>query len=266
MIEVKGRRGSLSRASKVEFLVQLPLPYLYSAYIYWWTRQPGLERIEHAIPFMEASRFKQFSGVMLIASFIAQGEYILANCELVIVDCKLLIIDPLTTTNRELSPGVGFLIGAIFSHNYNISIFVTTIFMLFNFLFAGFFIRISDMGPVEFLTRFSFIRFSFEAMLLSVYGDDRCLASAPIAPTVSDNITMTLNINLVDEIALTTTELPQRVASYISMVLYQFELDQDQAGVYTRAMTWLLIHLIGWRLLTYLCLWWKVSETDFNLN
>lgn len=62
-----------TRQTFVEFLVQLPLPYVYSAWIYWWTKQPGLDRFQQAIPFFESSRFKQFSGLMLLATFIAQG-------------------------------------------------------------------------------------------------------------------------------------------------------------------------------------------------
>lgn len=107
-------------------------------------------------------------------------------------------------------------------------------------------------------------------MLLTIYGDERC-ATEELITLASTNITsstaapsLPLNVNdivadLMTTTAATTTALPAQVARYISMVLYQFELDEDQSAVYTRAITWLLIHLIGWRLLCYFCLWWKVS-------
>ena len=57
---------------------------------------------------------------------------------------------------------MGFLIGAVFTTNFNIFIFISTIVMLFNFLFSGFFVKIKDMGDAALITNLSFIRFSFE--------------------------------------------------------------------------------------------------------
>lgn len=57
---------------------------------------------------------------------------------------------------------MGFLIGAVFTTNFNIFIFISTIVMLFNFLFSGFFVKIKDMGDAVLITNLSFIRFSFE--------------------------------------------------------------------------------------------------------
>lgn len=218
--------------SVVEFLVQLPLPYFYSMYMYWWTAQPGLDNVAQAIPFWEASRFKTFVSITLLATFVAQG--------------------------------VGFLIGAVFAYNFNISIFVSTIFMLFNFLFAGFFIRISQMGSVEFLTRFSFTRFAFEAILLTVYGEERCgggqIVLNSTMSTFSSMLTTTGSSSFgnISEVEAPSHEvLIRRVAS---TVLHQFELDENQqSSIFNNALIWLLIHLVGWRALTYVTLWWKVN-------
>jgi hypothetical protein len=209
--------------SVVEFLVQLPLPYLYSVYMYWWTAQPGLDNVAQAIPFWEPSRFKTFVSITLLATFVAQG--------------------------------VGFLIGAVFAYNFNISIFVSTIFMLFNFLFAGFFIRISQMGSVEFLTKFSFTRFAFEAILLTIYGDSRCGGGEVILNTTMS--TLVGNPYFGNATTVAPEVLIRRVAS---TVLHQFELDENQQkSIFFTAMAWLFIHLVGWRLLTYISLWWKVN-------
>lgn len=158
----------------------------------------------------------------------------------------------------------------MFAYNFNISIFVSTIFMLFNFLFSGFFIRISQMGSVEFLTKFSFTRFAFEAILLTIYGDDRCgVNSIPIkaVEVFSNNLTnftstSTAN-SFIDEVTtfaargdINASTIAAKGPAFISTVLYQFDVDED---VFTSAIIWLLIHLVGWRVLTYLTLWWQVN-------
>ncbi|KAI1307578.1 ATP-binding cassette sub-family G member 1 [Halotydeus destructor] len=218
--------------SFVEFLVQLPIPYVYSLFIYRWTKQPGLESLADMVPFYGSSRFKTFSGVMLLATYISQG--------------------------------VGFLIGAIFAKNFNISIFVATIFMLFNFLFAGFFIRIADMGSVEFLTKLSFIRFSFEAILLTVYGEGRCGPTLPSETSVASQLaalfarpTSTVAPFMAQD-NVTQSAMGQ-LLTFKSTVLYQFNLDEGQDYIFSRALMWLLIHFFLWRVLTFFCLMWKVS-------
>lgn len=89
-----------------ELIIQLPLPYLYCLFMYWSTKQFGLNQLDEALPWSTVpSRFREFAFICVMASFIAQG--------------------------------MGFLIGALFTTNFNISIFVATIVMLFNFLFSG---------------------------------------------------------------------------------------------------------------------------------
>lgn len=259
--------------SVVEFIVQLPLPYFYSLWMYLWTQQPGLDSLQDAIPFSTNSRFGQFVTITILSSFIAQG--------------------------------VGFLIGAVFAKNFNISIFVSTVFMMFNFLFSGFFIRIASMGDVEFLTKFSFTRFAFEAILIVIYGDNRCndnfihkmyseggfvdetfnmtesgadtynslLKDTEIMTTMSAVIDggadwTPVSMNSIPPIgsALLASE-PLRTTDgsglnrVISTALHQFDVDE---GLYRKTLIWLVIHLIGWRILTYVVLWWKVNPEPFH--
>lgn len=253
--------------SVVEFIVQLPLPYFYSLWMYLWTQQPGLDSIYDAIPFSTNSRFGQFVTITILSSFIAQG--------------------------------VGFLIGAVFAKNFNISIFVSTVFMMFNFLFSGFFIRIASMGDVEFLTKFSFTRFAFEAILIVIYGDSRCNDSY-IHKMYAEGFSREEGINVTESVTeyllkdtLTTMSvidsdwapvsmnsippIPSLSPAFeplkstmsdgsglnrvISTALHQFDVDE---GLYRKTLIWLVIHLIGWRMLTYVVLWWKVNPEPFH--
>lgn len=244
----------------VEFIVQLPLPYVYSLYIYWWTRQLGLSSLQDAIPVGHNSRFIQFVSVTILSSYIAQG--------------------------------IGLMIGAIFAYNFNVSIFVSTIFMMFTFLFSGFFIRIRHMGTASFVTNLSFTRFAFEAVLIAVYGD-RCnspaagifnstsesvvsstVSSLPSAeslvwkPMTSMNYTRgrMVNSTLLLSTTSTTTSSPDTLTSspgdeVISVILYQFGVKSDN---FQRSIIWLLVHLIGWRVCAYLTLWWQANPDSFH--
>jgi len=218
----------------VEFLVQLPLPYFYSLFIYWWTNQIGLTSVKDAIPFAQDSRFNRFVLITILSSFISQG--------------------------------VGLMIGAIFTHNYNISIFVSTVFMMFNFLFSGFFIKISQMGSVEFLTKFSFTRFAFEAMLVAIYGD-RCVSpkESSIVEVVNETTTITSTDWKASSLSSSSSSssFPSPPSStMISKVLYQFDVDES---LFQKSIMWMFVHLVGWRIFTYIVLWWK-SNPDPTLR
>jgi len=234
-----GTRSYYWAKNIVEFLVQLPLPYVYTLYIYWWTNQLGLTSVSDAIPFAQDSRFNRFVLITTLSAFVAQG--------------------------------VGLTIGALFTHNFNISIFVSTVFMMFNFLFSGFFIKISQMGSVEFLTKFSFIRFAFEAMLVAVYGD-RCLSSLVEEELNATTTTITTSSTPSPSgwrpvTSPTTTSSPFATGKIgsdpdiISSVLYQFDVEESY---FQQSIIWLFIHLVGWRILTYMTLWWKSNPEAFH--
>ncbi|XP_074604255.1 ATP-binding cassette sub-family G member 1-like [Brevipalpus obovatus] len=212
-----------------EFWIQLILPYLYCLFTFWSTQQIGLSTWQDAIPLISStSRFKNFVAISILASFIAQG--------------------------------IGFMIGSIFATNFNISIFVATVIMLFNFLFSGFFVRSNSMGKAQFITYLSFIRFAFEAILLTVYGQDRC--SLAVNKSTSTTTTTTLSPLLSSSpssafLGATSTRSPKNEFNRItSVVMYKFELHDED---YSQHFTALLIHLFLWRLLTFLILYFKVN-------
>ncbi|XP_053204226.1 ATP-binding cassette sub-family G member 1-like [Panonychus citri] len=203
-----------------EFWIQLILPYLYSLFTYYTTQQIGLNSWVDAIPFAtKSSRFNNFVSISILASYIAQG--------------------------------VGFFIGAIFTTNFNISIFVATVIMLFNFLFSGFFVRSNSMGRAQFITYLSFIRFAFEAILLTIYGQKRC-HSDENGVRLSDSGSSFASNDQSDS----------EYNNVISVVMFKFELNDKDYSTHFTALTF---HLILWRLVTFFILYCKVNpEINFR--
>lgn len=228
------RNGWYSTASyylaktATEFWIQLILPYLYCLFTFWSTQQIGLTSWKDAIPLISpTSRFKNFVAISVLASFIAQG--------------------------------VGFLIGSIFTTNFNISIFVATVIMLFNFLFSGFFVRSNSIGKAQFITCLSFIRFAFEAILLTIYGQDRCTNSiSPPLITSSPSSILASGSNNGSAIV----DKQNTYNQVISIVMYKFELDDNS---YQQHFSALIIHLLVWRIVTFLILYIKVNP-DLGLK
>jgi hypothetical protein len=181
---------------------------------------------------------------------------------------------------------MGFLIGALFTTNFNISIFVATIVMLFNFLFSGFFVRIKDMGQAAIITNLSFIRYSFESIMLVIYGFERCdrFRRMPLQDILREKnlpltqFNSTLNGMLGGASGSTLGAMSGNGSDasasarllhllplenqVIEGVLYKFEItDNDfNADVYA-----LFAHLVLWRLLTYVVLFIKANPaTPFS--
>lgn len=61
-----------------ELLIQLPLPYLYCLFMYWSTKQFGLNQLDEALPWSTVpSRFREFAFICVMGSFIAQGNLLI---------------------------------------------------------------------------------------------------------------------------------------------------------------------------------------------
>lgn len=77
-----------------------------------------------------------------------------------------------------VAQGLGFLIGITCVNSFSMAIIVSSSVLLFLFLFSGFFVMTSQMNAFsQFITYFSFIRFSFDSILVILYGHDRCTKS-----------------------------------------------------------------------------------------
>jgi ATP-binding cassette subfamily G (WHITE) protein 1 len=129
-----------------EVPLQLIFPLCYTYFLYWYSQQIGIDGFFDKVTW----RFGYFLGITLLSCFIAQG--------------------------------LGFLIGILCVKSFSITVIVSSSVLLFLFLFSGFFVKTAQMGAgVEWITYFSFIRFSFESLLLIIYGFDRC----PDFPVIS---------------------------------------------------------------------------------
>lgn len=85
----------------------------------------------------------------------------------------------ITILSCFIAQGLGFLIGITCVNSFSMAIIVSSSVLLFLFLFSGFFVMTSQMNAFsQFITYFSFIRFSFESIIVILYGHDRCTESA----------------------------------------------------------------------------------------
>ncbi|CAL8109575.1 unnamed protein product [Orchesella dallaii] len=126
-----------------EIPFQIIFPALYVYFIYGYTNQPGMDTWYDGMVGFMSTRYRDFLLVTITCCFIAQG--------------------------------LGFLIGILCVRSFNISIIVSSSLLLFLFLFSGFFVKRVEMNEsVSWITYFSFVRFGNEAILLAIYGSDRC--------------------------------------------------------------------------------------------
>ncbi|KAI1281957.1 ATP-binding cassette sub-family G member 4 [Halotydeus destructor] len=74
-----------------------------------------------------------------------------------------------------VSQSIGIVIGTSFPDSINLIVFLAPIVTIPGFLFSGFFVRLRSMPPsLKPFSYLSFVKYSFESVLLSVYGFDRC--------------------------------------------------------------------------------------------
>ena len=74
-----------------------------------------------------------------------------------------------------VSQSLGMLIGAIFMEDASAAVFLGPISTVPIMLFGGFFVRISTIPwYLRYFSYLSFMRYAFEASMVSLYGFDRC--------------------------------------------------------------------------------------------
>ncbi|XP_037034877.1 ATP-binding cassette sub-family G member 4-like [Bradysia coprophila] len=121
-----------------------------------------------------------------------------------------------TIVSGFIAQGFGFLIGVLCVNSFSMAIILSSTVLLFQFLFSGFFVKILQMSVyTKWVTYFSFVRFSFESLLIILYGENRC-------------------------------QSPSK-----SSIMYTFDLHDDNLISNT---FWIACHLIATRLLAYLLL------------
>lgn len=128
-----------------------------------------------------------------------------------------------TIISGFIAQGFGFLIGVLCVNSFSMAIILSSTVLLFQFLFSGFFVKILQMSAyTKWITYFSFVRFSFESLLIILYGGDRC-------------------------------ESP-----FKSSIMFTFDLHDDDLST---NIFWILCHLIITRLLAFLLLRNLADET-----
>lgn len=128
----------------MEIPLQLLFPFFYTYFLYWYSKQIGFDYWYSGLLGFMSLRYTVFLTITILSCFIAQG--------------------------------LGFLIGILCVRSFNITIIVSSSILLFLFLFSGFFVKTDQMSPyVEWITYISFIRFSFESIIILIYGRGRCV-------------------------------------------------------------------------------------------
>lgn len=168
----------------MEIPFQLIFSFCYTYFLYWFSNQIDMDHWYSGIFGWMPWRYGNFVGVIILSCFIAQG--------------------------------LGFLIGIICVDSFPMAIILSSTVLLFQFLFSGFFVRIQEMHAVtKHITHLSFIRFSFESLLIILYGENRC--QSPLK----------------------------------SAIMFTFNLDSDNL---LRNVLWIVGHLIATRILAFILL------------
>ncbi|KPM09030.1 ABC transporter sub-family G-like protein 17 [Sarcoptes scabiei] len=80
-----------------------------------------------------------------------------------------------TTLTASIAQSQGFLVGALFMSDASTAVFLGPITTVPIMLFGGFFVRIKFIpNYLKIFGHLSYLRYSFELMLMIIYGMDRC--------------------------------------------------------------------------------------------
>jgi len=171
-----------------------------------------------------------------------------------------------------VSQSVGLLLGAIFMEDASAAVFLGPITTVPIMLFGGFFVRISTIPfYLRYFSYLSFMRYAFEASVVTLYGFDRCHVdpqlisrNASSKPEWMGYATMILGEGgekFVDSFARTLGGAydPEAGKPYQSSVLDQYNVDQEY--FYLNLGILMLFFLII-RIITYFVLSAKINKKD----
>ena len=168
-----------------------------------------------------------------------------------------------------VSQSLGLMLGAIFMENASAAVFLGPITNVPLLLFGGFFVRLSTI-PVylRYFSYLSFVRYAFEAIVVTLYGFDRChvdineLKNSTLKLDWVDYANMLLGENgenFVNTLAksLGGTYDPSSGKPYHSSVLDQYNIHEDMFFI---NLGILLIFFIVLRVITYFVLNAKINK------
>ena len=172
----------------------------------------------------------------------------------------------------------GLLIGAFFMEDASSAVFLGPISAIPFLLFAGFFVRIKTI-PFFFkpMAYISYLRYAFEGLIAVLYGYGRCPFDLSLAnqtqqkPEWLDYLTQLLSPEgenpegggsfvekMLKNLGGQTNNNPDG-SDYQSAILTQFDITEDVL-IYNSFI--LVGFFVGFRIITYLVLLWKVNSHD----
>lgn len=173
-----------------------------------------------------------------------------------------------------ISQTIGLLIGAIFAEDFTSAVYAAALVTAPLLLFTGFLVPFRDMRPfLHPLSKFSWFKYAMEALVISIYGFDRCQqnnssvfsaaiesVSAPVLPDMSKLMKLWTyladNDLLADAIWFLNRDTIDQMRLGGSIIMKFFALEDSQLWSSLGA---LLAFMIGIRFLGYYVLLWKVN-------
>ncbi len=144
-----------------------------------------------------------------------------------------------------ISQTVGLLIGAIFSDDFPSAVYAVALVTAPLILFTGFLVPFAEMPQyLRPITYLSWVRFAMEAIIISLYGYDRCQpslppsstpASMPSAPEMKNFIKLAEYLNennlMADAIWVLNKNITNQLKEGRSFIMKSFQLKDSQLWV-----------------------------------
>jgi hypothetical protein len=170
-----------------------------------------------------------------------------------------------------ISQTVGLLIGAIFCDDITSAVYVVALVTAPLILFTGFLVPFAEMPQyLHPITHLSWVRFAMEAIVISLYGYDRCQpslppsstpASMPSAPEMKNFIKLAEYLNennlMDDAIWVLNKNITNQLKEGQSLIMKSFQLKDSQLWVNICCLVAVMFVL---RLIAYYVLLWKSNR------
>jgi ABC-type multidrug transport system ATPase subunit len=141
----------------------------------------------------------------------------------------------------------GLIFGAIFMDNLSAAVFVAVSSTTPIVLFGGYFIRIANMPDwISWMSYFSYFRYTFQAILIVIYGFDRC----DCVEIISTSTDFSYN-------CFNTTNIVDFGGECETYAMKDFDLDDS---ILVQSIIGISLYLVITRIFTFLIVIWKISR------
>jgi hypothetical protein len=170
-----------------------------------------------------------------------------------------------------ISQTVGLLIGAFFCDHFTSAVYAVALVTAPLILFTGFLVPFAEIAQyLHPITNLSWFRFAMEAIIISLYGYDRCQpslppsttpTSMPSAPEMKNFIKLVEYLNennlMADAIWILNKNITNQLKEDRSFVMKSFQLKDSQLWVNICCLVAVMFVL---RLIAYYVLLWKSNR------